>query len=705
MKKSDVIIGAGLYAVALSAAALSLGNSRSVVVLGSPIDLTFEVQPDPGVDLASSCISAQLVSGDVPISPSQVRVVPLPEVAGHSSAVRVQAYTIAREPVLTATITAGCMGRVSRTYTFLAELPNTSPRGGDPVDIGRLAAAPANRAAVAPRPVAPQVLPAVRPEVEPAARKAPESSALQQVQPAPAKPKPKPLPKVQPKSAVVPSQPAPRPRLVMESLEQLLAESPAAALRLTPEITALPATTDEERAKAAALWKALSADPQQAEGADAPWQERVRALEAEIASMKAQAARERQDAALLRERLAQEESGRYSATVVYGLGGALALLSGLLGWLWVRIRRQESDAVRSWHDSVAHVVALDKAPVPTRPATPEPPSPWLEKDEVHGMPVTEQLAPSTLPLEPATAEAYAFEPAPEPVPAVAPASAPQGLQIVNPEELFDILQQAEFFVSVGEHDQAIEVLKQHIADRGETSPFSYLELLRLYHQLGRADDFAQLRTQFMRHFNADLPAFSQFRTQGKGLEFYTDELAEIEAQWTSPSVLALLEGYLFLKEGGGAGTAARFDLAAYDDLLLLLAIAQTTPASARGEPPPRKRTTPLGSPAAPVLPEVQPAEPDWGRVSTQPPEKLALDPLDFMIDDLTLAPRDVAPAEPSPPESLLDLDLTEPPPLDAGAGLPAMPVTPPPAPGQAVGFGFDDKYELRFELEERPPKP
>lgn len=173
MKKSDVIIGAGLYAVALSAAALSLGNSRSVVVLGSPIDLTFEVQPDPGVDLASSCISAQLVSGDVPISPSQVRVAPLPEVAGHSSAVRVQAYTIAREPVLTATITAGCMGRVSRTYTFLAELPNTSPRGGDPVDIGRLAAASANRAAVAPRPVAPQVLPAARPEVEPVARKAP----------------------------------------------------------------------------------------------------------------------------------------------------------------------------------------------------------------------------------------------------------------------------------------------------------------------------------------------------------------------------------------------------------------------------------------------------------------------------------------------------------------------------------------------------
>jgi hypothetical protein len=708
VKKSDVIIGAGLYAVALSAAALSLGNSRSVVVLGSPIDLTFEVQPDPGVDLASSCISAQLVSGDVPISPSQVRVAPLPEVAGHSSAVRVQAFTVAREPVLTATITAGCAGRVSRTYTFLAELPNTSPKGSGPVDIGRLApapAAPASRAAAESRPVAPPVLPVAPPAGEPAARKAPEPSAPQ-AQPAPVKPKPKPQPKAQPRPAVVPPQAAQRPRLVMEPLEQLLAESPAAVLRLTPEIAALPPATDEDRAKAAALWKALSADPQEAGAADPQWQERVRALEAEIASMKAQAASERQDAAQLRERLEQEEGSSYSATVVYGLGGALALLSGLLAWLWLRMRRQESDAVRSWRDSVAHVVALDRAPAPTQPAAPEPPGPWLEDDETPSMPATEQLAPSTLPLEPPPAEAYTFEPVPEPAPAAEPASAPQGLQIVNPEELFDILQQAEFFVSVGEHDQAIDVLKQHIADRGETSPFSYLELLRLYHQLGRADDFARLRAQFMRHFNADLPAFSQFRAQGKGLEHYTDELAEIEAQWTSASVLALLEGYLFLQEGSGAGTA-RFDLAAYDDLLLLLAIAQTTPASARGEPPPRKRTTPLGPPAAPVLPEVQPAAPEWGQVSAQPPEKLALDPLDFMIDDLSLAPHDAAPAapaEPPLPEPLLDLDLTEPPPLHGGGGLPAMPVTPPPAPGQAVGFGFDDKYELRFELEERPPK-
>ena len=60
-----------------------------------------------------------------------------------------------------------------------------------------------------------------------------------------------------------------------------------------------------------------------------------------------------------------------------------------------------------------------------------------------------------------------------------PPEAAAAAQIVNPEELFDIQQQAEFFVSVGEHDQAVDVLKKHIAAHRETSPSAYLELLRL----------------------------------------------------------------------------------------------------------------------------------------------------------------------------------------------------------------------------------
>ena len=52
----------------------------------------------------------------------------------------------------------------------------------------------------------------------------------------------------------------------------------------------------------------------------------------------------------------------------------------------------------------------------------------------------------------------------------------------------------------------------------------------------------------------------------------------------------MLDGLLF-RRGEGADDE-RFDLTAFDDLLLLLAIAQTTPAHLRGAPAPRARTTP-----------------------------------------------------------------------------------------------------------------
>lgn len=57
--------------VACSATALSLGASRGAVVLGAPVDLVFEVQPDPGTDIESSCVAARLVSGETPVPDSR----------------------------------------------------------------------------------------------------------------------------------------------------------------------------------------------------------------------------------------------------------------------------------------------------------------------------------------------------------------------------------------------------------------------------------------------------------------------------------------------------------------------------------------------------------------------------------------------------------------------------------------------------------
>lgn len=712
VKKCDAIVGAGLYAVALSAAALSLGDSRGTVVLGSPIDLSFEIQPDAGTDLASSCVSAELMSGDVPIGSAKVRVVPLPELPGRSPAVRVQAFVVADEPVFTATVSAGCSGRVSRTYTFLAQLPESVTSTAAPLDIPRLSAVPpatgvsTGSASSASRPAAQAAEPRVRqapavgvteaprtPKLPPAPRKAPVHVA-----PAPAVAKA--VPSVNKAAEARPpvAQPAPRSRLVMEPLEAVAPMT--AALRPASELAAVPAQTPaSDRADAAATWKALNADPKDAAPQD---QERVRELEAQVTAMKAQVAKERSGVTDLRQRLESIEADRYPSTVVYMLALALALVSGLMAWMWMRMQRDHAKAEQAWRDSVALMSAHEKE-VAEHALVPHPHDTW--PGEYTTLPSAEPTAPNPI------AHAPAMEPVAPPVavpapvqPAVPVAKAVQVVQvvhIVNPEELFDILQQAEFFVSVGEHDQAIGVLKKHIADRGKTSPFAYLELLRLYHQLGRADDFEQLRTQFLRHFNADLPSFSRFRQQGKGLEHYTDALAEIEAQWTSPSVLALLEGYLF-HQGGQHASVPPFDLAAYDDLLLLLAIVQTTPASARGAAPPRKRTTPFGPPAVPSMPEVQRAE-DWGQVSTERPQTLTDLSLDSLIGDLEFAPSSTPELAERPlSEAMLDIDLTEPPPITI-SDLPAVPVTAPLAPGQPVGFGLsNDRHEVRFELEPLP---
>lgn len=109
--------------------------------------------------------------------------------------------------------------------------------------------------------------------------------------------------------------------------------------------------------------------------------------------------------------------------------------------------------------------------------------------------------------------------------------------------------------------------QHHIAEHRETPPLAYLELLRLYHTLSRVDEFAQLRTQFMQFFNAQVPEFAGFHRTGRMLYHYTDALAEIEAEWTTPAVLGLLEKFLFRRSGAEA--VEPFDLAAYDDLLLL----------------------------------------------------------------------------------------------------------------------------------------
>ena len=123
-------------------------------------------------------------------------------------------------------------------------------------------------------------------------------------------------------------------------------------------------------------------------------------------------------------------------------------------------------------------------------------------------------------------------------------------RLVNTEELFDVQQQSDFFLSLGQHDQAIAVLREHIAANPGTSALAYLDLLKIYPFARTArTTTTRLRQEFERAFNADVPAFENFDEAGKGLEHYRSALARIEAQWPAPGTLALIEELVFRKPG------------------------------------------------------------------------------------------------------------------------------------------------------------
>ena len=456
-----------------------------------------------------------------------------------------------------------------------------------------------------------------------------------------------------------------------------------------------------------------------------------------MAALRAKSTAERTSVVELQKRLELIESQRFSAGLVYALAGLLALALAMLAWVWTRARRDSRVAIQAWRDSVAlsaeHAEAHGYA---SQHLVPHPHDTWAPEDSAPFTADAARTAEAAVDAPVPTAAPLAPEvPPPGPAPVTVVASPADGAaaapHIVNPEELFDIQQQAEFFVSVGEHDQAVDVLKKHIAAHRETSPSAYLELLRLYHTLGRSDDFAQLRAQFCSHFNAQVPEFSAFSRQGRTLEHYVDALAAIEAQWSAASVQGLLEKYLFVRNGRSEAPA--FDLAAYDDLLLLLAIAQTTPASLRGAPPPRARTTPLapqgGEASAPAavsapstatasssghLPAPQGGGASGGRAAAPAPMPAAAElPLDSVAAGLefdfgqSFAAKPPAMSPPPAPFEAheLDLDLSDPPHLTL-SDLPPVPVTAPPIAGQPVGFGMaNDQVEVRLELEQRKPEP
>ncbi len=689
------------------------------MVLGQPLDLAVDVRLDSSDDSGNACFEADVFHGDGQVAPNRVRVIVVAGAQGQDAVVRIRSSAVVDEPVVGVVLRSICGQKTSRRYDFLTDFPVETRAAAVPTIIPAVVAAPSTAPALdtsvaTQAPVAAPRTATVRSTASPmpvvrAPKPAPVSKPILAKEPKEPK-----EPVAAPKPVVTKAElPDNKPRLKLESAET--PDERLVQLKSASDVVLAPTDDPQKRALAAAAWRELNNLPVE----NSQEKQRLLALEAESKTLKALLAKNDADFKLRLEKL---ENNRYDESFVYSLLGLLLAAIAAAAFFWSRARQRITVAATDWsHHGEPSAEELGRAATMSRPA-----------------PLSSQLPPNTLPgpnhdadvdeslfddLKKLTAVTMPVKPfAPVPRAAVTPVPA----RSIYPEDFLDVQQHADFFVSLGQYDQAIDVLKKSIKDSADASPLAHLDLLNIYHTLGRQAEYQQQRDVFNRIFNSEIPEFPAFTQEGQTLEGYPAVLRSIENQWATPKVLDFIEACLF--RDANASAAKPFDLAAYRELLLLYAMAQGTVRQADGSlhgtmPPVRtgrvsrlqdleldvSKPAPLDA-AAPretsftqpmlLMSEMAPLEaqdthPEPLASAHRPPLDLDLD-LDLNLDfsnselmamqELPVLPLAVPPASPS-----FDLDLD----LDLAAPMPSPVLVPAPMP---PAIPMVDSNMLEFDL-------
>jgi hypothetical protein len=535
---------AGLLLSASMASAVTLGRVRGAALIGRPINFTVAVSLDPPE--AEPCQQADLLQGDTRVAGATARLERAPD---GGQQLRITAPGVLEEPVLTAYVRAGCGQQVTRRYVLLAEYPDES-KASLP------AAAPAPpRIAATPVPV-----PATPLRAEPRLKgdAAPRRSrAAENVAEAPRE-KAAERPLRAKKSRAAPA--AAQARLKLEPIDLSVDTSPT--LQGATELRSRP-SAGAKRTEAAALWQALNMPPEELVRQN----QRIEAMESQVKSLRDVVQQNTTALNQVGDQLRKARSERNGASMLSAVLSLLLVVAAGL-WVWRRSQGDDPSTRRWWQGSGPRSPETqfpDDAPIAPAPAR------------------TAEAQPSAVDLD---LSGYFDPDAPKKprtvaVPKGPPRSGPQSdfmhsqpaiMRMVKAEELIDIQQQAEFFFTIGQTQQALAVLESHVHDHVETSPIAWLDLLDAYHRLNRPDDYERVRSEFHALFNAQVPPFDDYRQASSGLEDYRRALSRIVALWPSPRVLGVIEESIFRKPGTPG--AEPFDLQAYRDLLMLYNVAQ-----------------------------------------------------------------------------------------------------------------------------------
>ena len=597
-KHKNSLLGIALLCVAIGGNALTLGRVRGAVLLGQPLDITVAVQQSADEEAVGQCFDADVFHADTKLDAARVRVKVEPGSAPQTSVVRVTSSANIDEPVVTVYLRAGCGQKTTRRYVLLAD------PASDVIPPLTMAA------------VLPSIAPIPAAGVSGGLPATPALSGASAASASIASVVRKPgifVPKASGGSAPVPAAIAAQKSVVRKQnsdskgvgahlkldLAELTVDS-VVSLRLSPELSMAAVGNEKLRAEAVALWRAINTRPEDALR-DAS---KVDALEGDVKALRTLSGKNLESVTDLRQRLQKAESERFANGLVYALLAALVLATAAAAYFWSRQRGRLPGPDDWWETSHTSTEAAGHsrggalggagadsrfpetgAQVLSAAAGSGLAIPLTEVDidlsvdeslfnslkdaRVHPHQVGGQLADSLETQMPALAGMQASRP--QESRDFSP-SISSTLRAIDAEEVFDIRQQAEFFLSLGQYDRAIQVLENRIDDHGESSPFVYLDLLKIFHTLGRKAEFQKFRQDFNLLFKGRVPEFSKFTDEGKALETYPATLVRVSELWHSPKVQEFIEDCIF--RNAGDDQSAGFDLVAFSELLFLHAIAK-----------------------------------------------------------------------------------------------------------------------------------
>ncbi|TAG25971.1 MAG: hypothetical protein EAZ37_10730 [Burkholderiales bacterium] len=649
----------------------------------------------------SNCFNAEVFYGDTRISPNALSV-SAERSAGAEIRVRIRSSVIVDEPVVTVFLRASCTAAISRRYVLLAEaLPeNEAPQPAimlppaAPVPPAAPSAAPGQRAAASGSASTVDKSGASSSQAQRRAERAEQRRAQREARKNQAKEKPAskgaPFKTAEPKKSSTP-------RLKVDLLDLSSLEP---SLRGSYELLSVPSNDQAVRSQAQALWRALNASPEESQRE----LQRLDALEIQARASLEQNKRLEKDNAKLAVDLKTAQGERYVNPLTIGLGIFSLFAFAVAAWAWRRNQVRGNEAGQPWWGSKqakasepdeqqlwAHLGDNPDSKIQPLPSKAMPFDPedatypgvaaTIQRSEPTPKPNRSYLPEQTQPIPVTISEpsaAYQASPLSKPPSRSKSAQAAPSSRgrsgfgntdfaasnfgnprVVAAEELFDIQEQADFFLSLDQPDQAIEVLKNHITEHVETSALAYMDLFDIYYRTKREADYAELREEFNHVFNAQVPVFAKYGAPSRGLEDAPEVLRSIQAAWSRPQQAQdVIEASIFRQPGQDHKP---MDMLAYRELMLLYTLAKELgrPSAKYSMLPTSMQTSAISSFAG------LPPSSDFGLGEdfSFSNSEMGLPSVDISTGDLpspsTAATADEASSKPEPNNEGVDFDLSD----------------------------------------------